>query len=1084
MAEGTYSAETSEWHPFFVFKDGEVIEKRADELEVGDMLVCSNPSLKENWPYDGHWDLEGLELDEEMAWLAGIFSTDGSLDEPKQGLRLRIFSSDQEIIDKALTIIEKKTGKRYAVETDRRSRSPVMRITVYNRILCDAIKKLNRGIVGSKERSVRIPAEAFKSPVPVMGAYLAGAIDGDGHFQKSKQQLELSGASIDFAEDLSSLFYLFGITSRYRRRHDDRDPTWADMHEVSVSGQHELKRLAELVIPHLALSRKKERLVSHISGTHSSSPAKIPFMTMEPFLKEAGVETANTEIWRKMIRVGNSRFFLGRWKEKDKINIIKVISLIDELLSMPISDESKRKLTLLRNVIPNLLEIKSVKRNSQGEELEFYDFTVADTNNYLAGNMGLSVIHNTGFCFSYLRPKGDYVKSTAGVASGPLSFMSAFDNATVVIKQGGKRRGANMATMHAWHPDVEEFITMKQTPGLMENFNVSVMLDDAFMDAVENNKDYNLVNPRDKEPIRALNARSLFKLIAYSAWKCAEPGVLFIDTINRANPTPQDPIHATNPCVTKDTIVTTNEGLLDIPKLHNPHHVLGGDGEYHPITWAGQTGHKEVFLVKTGAGYEVKATANHKMLTENGWKEVGQLTSDDELVTQKKGKFGKLHLEKAEAIQLANTMEDGVPEQVFSMDRESLKHFLSNFFEDIFEKHHPALNLHSSKTLKQIQVLLLQFGVLSEVDEENLQLNIVDEANLRVKNIEKIGVEPVYDLTEPSTHSFSANGLIVHNCGEVPMPDYESCNLGSVNLEKFAELDWSKTEWKKKVDWDRMRYVVRLAVQFLDNVIDLNKYPIPQIREQSLKNRRMGLGVMGFARMLYRMGIAYDSDLGCEVAEHIMKFINDEARKMSHELGRVRGSFPNFKESTLKDQYDAMRNATVTSIAPTGTISMISDTSSGIEPVFALSFLKTVRAGQYYYLDPVFEHVLKVRGLYSQELIQKVMDEGSIQEMEEIPDDVKGVFRVAHDISPEAHVKMQAAFQKSVELAVSKTINMPAKTTVEDVEAIYMMAWKTGCKGLTIYRDSSRQEQVLHVGKTAKTKIVEEDKVVMLTKDT
>ncbi|MEW6722197.1 MAG: adenosylcobalamin-dependent ribonucleoside-diphosphate reductase [Candidatus Micrarchaeota archaeon] len=479
-----------------------------------------------------------------------------------------------------------------------------------------------------------------------------------------------------------------------------------------------------------------------------------------------------------------------------------------------------------------------------------------------------AIIHKTGggtgFCFSYLRPKGDFVKSTAGIASGPISFMSAFDNATNVIKQGGKRRGANMATMHSWHPDIEEFITMKQTPGVMENFNVSVMVDDKFMAAVDSNGEYDLLNPRTGAALRKVNARSVFKLIAYSAWKSAEPGMLFIDEINRKNPTPTDPIHATNPC------------------------------------------------------------------------------------------------------------------------------------------------------------------------------------------------------------------------GEVPMPDYESCNLGSINLVKFVELDWSKTDWKKKVDWNRLRYVVRVAFQFLDNVIDMNKYPIPQIRDQTLKNRRIGLGVMGFARMLFKMGIRYDSEQGYEVGEEVMRFIEDEARKMSHELGRARGSFPGFKDSPLNGKYDAMRNATCTSIAPTGTISMIADSSSGIEPVFALSFLKTVRAGQYYYCDEIFEHVLKVRGLYSQELMQKIMEEGSVQHIEGIPEDVKNVFRVAHDITPESHVLMQAAFQKNVDLAVSKTINLPAEATVEDVEHVYMLAWKTNCKGITIYRDSSRHEQVLHVGKQVKTKGVEEDKFKLL----
>jgi ribonucleoside-diphosphate reductase alpha chain len=828
-----------------------------------------------------------------------------------------------------------------------------------------------------------------------------------------------------------------------------------------------------------------------------------------------------------------------------------------------------------------------------------------------------AIIHKTGggtgFCFSFLRPKGDFVKSTAGVASGPLSFMSAFDNATNVIKQGGKRRGANMATLHVWHPDIEEFITAKQNPGVLENFNVSVMADDKFMEAVEKNGEYELINPRNKNVIRKVNARSIFKLISYSAWKSAEPGLLFIDEINRRNPTPNDPIHATNPCVTKDTMVTTDEGLVEAEKLHNPHHVLALDGDYHPITWAGKTGEKEVYLVKTRAGYEVKATANHKLLTENGWKEVLELGPEDRLVLQKAGRFGNLHVDREIAMMLGWLVGDGhmtkdaqdvifyfgkkeqellpvfkgyldrfngkeikpigdetevrlkysskiagrfhelglkpskacdkeVPSSVFSMDEEGVRNFLSALFSadgSVQGRREKGMSIRlassSPRLLKQVQLLLLQFGIVSRLYEERREEHtkmlpdsnrepkeylckaqheliisresmfrfmerigfLVHSKNERfhgrkpqemysdnidtsVHSVEKIGTAAVYDLTEPTTHSFSANGLIVHNCGEVPMPDYESCNLGSVNLSKFVEIDWSKTDWRTKVNWKRLRYVVRLAMQFLDNVIDLNKYPIPQIREHTLKSRRVGLGVMGFAKMLFKMGVPYDSDLGYEVGEEVMKFINDEARKMSHELGRARGSFPAFKESPLSNKYDAMRNATCTSIAPTGTISMIADTSSGIEPVFALSFLKTVRAGQYYYCDEVFEHVLKVRGLYSQELMQEIMDAGTIQEMEGLSDDLKKVFRVSYDISPESHVKMQAAFQKNVELAVSKTINMPADATVEDVERVYMLAWKTGCKGITIYRDSSRGEQVLHVGKKARTKAVEEDKVVML----
>lgn len=465
-----------------------------------------------------------------------------------------------------------------------------------------------------------------------------------------------------------------------------------------------------------------------------------------------------------------------------------------------------------------------------------------------------AVIHKTGggtgFCFSYLRPKGDFVRSTAGVASGPLSFMSAFDNATNVIKQGGKRRGANMGVMHIWHPDIEEFITAKQTPGILENFNVSVAVDDKFMNAVENDGDYELVNPRNGKALRTVKARSLFKLIAYSAWKSAEPGILFMDTINATNPTPKHEIHATNPC------------------------------------------------------------------------------------------------------------------------------------------------------------------------------------------------------------------------GEVPMPDYESCNLGSINLAKFVELDCSKTDWRKKINWPRLRYVIRLATQFLDNVVELNKYPIKQIQEMTQYHRRLGLGVMGFAKMLTKMGIRYDSDEAVKLGEEIMKFITEEARKMSHEMGRARGSFPGFSESIWAGKYDAMRNATVTSIAPTGTISMIADTSSGIEPLFALAYIKTVMDGtKLYYSDDVFEHVLKVRGLYSQELMQKIIENGTIQEIEDMPSDIKNIFIVSYDLKTDAHVKMQAAFQKHTDLAVSKTVNMPNEATVDEVETTYLLAWRTGCKGITVYRDGSRGEQVLTVAK-------------------
>ncbi|MDD5337527.1 MAG: LAGLIDADG family homing endonuclease, partial [Candidatus ainarchaeum sp.] len=468
--------------------------------------------------------------------------------------------------------------------------------------------------------------------------------------------------------------------------------------------------------------------------------------------------------------------------------------------------------------------------------------------------------------------------------------------------------------------------------------------------------------------------------------------------------------------------------------------------------------------------------------------------------------------------------EKEVPRAVFSLDEGSLKNFLSALFSadgSVQGNREKGVSIrlasNSSCMLAGVQVLLLQFGIVSKLYENRrvahrkmlpdskrnykeyackAQHELVisrasmfrfmerigfalssknrkfaelkpekeysDSIDTSVESVKPAGFAPVYDLAEPITHSFSANGLMVHNCGEVPMPNYESCNLASINLAKFVEVDWSKTDWKKKIDWKRLRYVVRLGAQFLDNVIELNKYPIEKIKQQTHMHRRIGLGVMGFAKMLYKMGVGYDSELACKIGEETMKFITEEARKMSHELGRARGSFPAFQDSVWAKKYDAMRNATVTSIAPTGTISMIADTSSGIEPVFSLAYVKIVMEGaRLYYSEDTFEHVLKVRGIFSTELMQKVIESGSIAQFDELPKEIKDIFRVAYDIKPDAHVRMQAAFQKYTDLAVSKTINLPAEATVEDVQNAYMLAWKTGCKGVTVYRDGSRGEGVL-----------------------
>jgi ribonucleoside-diphosphate reductase alpha chain len=458
----------------------------------------------------------------------------------------------------------------------------------------------------------------------------------------------------------------------------------------------------------------------------------------------------------------------------------------------------------------------------------------------------MALIHKsgggTGFSFSRLRPRGDVVKSTMGVASGPVSFMKIFDVATDVIKQGGRRRGANMGILRVDHPDVIEFITAKEKEGVLTNFNISVGVTDEFMEAIENDGYYSLINPRNGNIVKRLKARAVFDLMATAAWKTGDPGLIFLDEINRRNPTPHvGMIEATNPC------------------------------------------------------------------------------------------------------------------------------------------------------------------------------------------------------------------------GEVPLLPYESCNLGSINLSRMVR--------NSEIDWEKLRKTVRIAVHFLDNVIDANKYPIPQIEKSTKANRKIGLGVMGFAEMLIKLGIPYNSEEAVATAERVMSFISEEARKRSVELGEERGSFPNFPGSIWEKMgYKTMRNATVTSIAPTGTISIIANTSSGIEPLFAVAFIRNVMGTQLFEVNPLFEQIAKERGFYGMDLIAKITRTGSIRELNEVPPDVRRLFVTALEIAPEWHVRMQAAFQKYTDNAVSKTVNLPYEATIDDVRRIFIMAWKLKCKGITIYRYGSKSEQVLVVG--------------------
>jgi len=480
-----------------------------------------------------------------------------------------------------------------------------------------------------------------------------------------------------------------------------------------------------------------------------------------------------------------------------------------------------------------------------------------------------AIIHKsgggTGYNFGRLRPRGDFVKLTGGVSSGPITFMKVFDTVTEVVKQGGKRRGAMMGILNIDHPDILEFISAKTKEGILQNFNISVAITDDYMDAVKNRKMYNLINPKTNQPVGELDATEVFDKIAKLAWETGDPGVIFIDRMNnvRGNPTP---------------------------------------------------------------------------------------------------KFGRI------------------------------------------------------------------------------------------------------ESTNP--------------CGEQPLLPNEPCNLGSIDINKFVKKEKRKTD----IDWNNLRETIHEAVHFLDNVIDMNKYPLPEIDEMAHGNRRIGLGLMGWADALVSLEIPYNSKKAFLLADKLMNFIETESHLASVLIAKKRGTFPNFKDSLYNTRGgERLRNCAVTTIAPTGTIGVIASCSQGIEPKFALAYIRKSRIAknendwvELVEIDKQFEEVARREGFFSEELMKKVAKHGTLAGIKEVPLKWQKVFVTAHDLNFSDHVKMQAAFQKHVDNAVSKTINLPHDSTFEDVKKSYLLAWDTGCKGITVYRDGSKSVQVLNVGKEKKDESGEE----------
>jgi ribonucleoside-diphosphate reductase alpha chain len=822
----------------------------------------------------------------------------------------------------------------------------------------------------------------------------------------------------------------------------------------------------------------------------------------------------------------------------------------------------------------------------------------------------------TGFAFSRLRPKNDIVHSTGGRASGPVSFLRVFNAATEAVKQGGTRRGANMGVLRIDHPDVLEFIECKLDGGVT-NFNISVGATDAFMEALESGGEYDLVNPRDGQVTRRLSAREVFQRIVRAAWRTGDPGMVFLGRINRspANPVPAlGAIEATNPCVTGETLIYTDRGLVRVDALAQADEPVSvaldsrfGVGEWGSVSAPFASGTKPVFRLTTREGYELRLTADHRVMTATGWRRADALQSGDRLhLLNRKGGFGtegsldegrvvgwlvgdgsftaegravlsfygdekrelappfagyvnamlgsrpgdRYHVDGVDiasrdqvtiaSIRLARMVAErhgldawskvaGVPPSVLAGSEAMQRGLLQALFTaDGHVSGSTArgvsvrLTSVSLPLLKDVQRMLLCFGIASRlyadrhgrrttdmpdgkggrraypcqpdhdlvVARDNVArfareigflsarktatLHALSQTYTRgpyresfVARFEALvpdGDEPVYDVKEPFTNSFVANGLVVHNCGEQPLAPNDACNLGSLNLARFVR---ETPAGAAGVDWDELDRVTRLAVRFLDDVIEVNPYPLPQIAATVKANRRVGLGVMGWADLLFLLGIPYDSEEALALAEQLMGFIQDKAHDQAARLAEERGPFPAFAHSIYRDGRP-LRNSTVTTIAPTGTISMIAGCSSGIEPAYALAFEHRVHGpdGERVlpFISETFERLARARGFHSDALMAEVVRRGSVQGIPGLDESVRTVFKTAHEIDYRWHVRHQAAFQRHTDNGVSKTINFPNDATEEDIAQAYLLAWQSGCLGITVFRDGSKGAQVLHVG--------------------
>jgi len=762
------------------------------------------------------------ELTEELAEFIGLYIGDGS--NHRDGIRFTIGNADPDLIE----IVRKASlgifGRDITVSKDQKKGACEVSV------LSVIIKKWfeEAGITKPCSKNAAVPKFIFEAEEKLVCAFLRGLFSADGCVRENGHVTFVTG-SIELAAQIQKIMLYLGIPI-----HKKYYPN-TDSFQLSICSKQGFINFKKKIG---FLNKRKQDRLEAVSSE-------------EIFLRGECIPNQRHRLkkWYKDLPFGQRKLIVKRidgiiYDSAAQRQLSKQVA-VDILENEEIFPEFLKDLTSENFVFDKVAKVSplAVKK--------VYDITVPYKHAYVADGF---VSHNsgggTGYSFSRLRSQGSQVKSTSGIASGPISFLKVFDAATQAVKQGGTRRGANMGILRIDHPDILEFITCKEDDKSITNFNISVAVTDDFMNKVVTGEEYDLIDPHTSKPVDRLNAKEVFDLMVKQSHKNGEPGIIFIDRMNKDNATPK----------------------------------------------------------------------------------LGQIES-----------------------------------------------------------------------------------------------------------------------TNP--------------CGEQPLLPYESCNLGSINLAKMLVDKDAKYE----IDWQKLAKTTHMGVHFLDNVIDMNKYPVKRIEQVTRSNRKIGLGVMGFADMLIALGIPYNSDEAVNLAETLMKFILDEATKASVDLSKKRNPFPNFRDSIYAGG-SGLRNATLTTIAPTGTLSIIASCSSGIEPIFSICYYRKVLDGaKLMEVNPYFEKIAKERNFYSEELMKKISQHSTIQDMKEIPEDVRKIFVTAHDITPLWHIKMQSAFQKYTNNAVSKTVNFSYDASPEDVKEVYTLAYKLGCKGVTIYRDGSRSEQVLNIDRGTRT---------------